>query len=147
MGRTIVEKIFDRHRLDTPFADVHVIRLDVVACHEITTPIAINDLVSRGKDRVPVDVARRLPLLPIALITRQMRRRLFEDLQNLSHDAQARPLAVAAEVVHPSGPATVGRRHQPPAVVPNMNPIPNVQTVPVHRERAVLKRPGDREQR
>ena len=52
MGRTIVEKIFDRHRLDTPFADVHVIRLDVVACHEITTPIAINDLVARGKDRV-----------------------------------------------------------------------------------------------
>nr|MDJ0720497.1 3-isopropylmalate dehydratase large subunit [Desulfobacterales bacterium] len=33
-------------------ADVHVIRLDVVACHEITTPIAINDLVARGKDRV-----------------------------------------------------------------------------------------------
>ncbi len=52
MGRTIVEKIFDDHRIDTPFADVHVIRLDVVACHEITTPIAINDLVARGKDRV-----------------------------------------------------------------------------------------------
>ena len=31
---------------------MHVIRLDVVACHEITTPIAINDLVARGKDRV-----------------------------------------------------------------------------------------------
>jgi 3-isopropylmalate/(R)-2-methylmalate dehydratase large subunit len=52
MGRTIVEKIFDGHRLDTPFEGVHVIRLDVVACHEITTPIAINDLVARGKDRV-----------------------------------------------------------------------------------------------
>jgi 3-isopropylmalate/(R)-2-methylmalate dehydratase large subunit len=52
MGRTIVEKIFDRQRLDIPFAGVHVIRLDVVACHEITTPIAINDLVARGKDRV-----------------------------------------------------------------------------------------------
>ena len=52
MGRTIVEKIFDRHRIDTPGRDVHVIRLDVVACHEITTPIAINDLVARGKDRV-----------------------------------------------------------------------------------------------
>jgi 3-isopropylmalate/(R)-2-methylmalate dehydratase large subunit len=53
MGRTIVEKIFDEaHRVDNPFADVHVIRLDVVACHEITTPIAINDLVARGKDRV-----------------------------------------------------------------------------------------------
>jgi 3-isopropylmalate/(R)-2-methylmalate dehydratase large subunit len=52
MGRTIVEKIFDSHRRDTPFDDVHVIGLDVVACHEITTPIAINDLVARGKDRV-----------------------------------------------------------------------------------------------
>ena len=52
MGRTIVEKIFDDHRRDTPFEDIHVIRLDVVACHEITTPIAINDLVARGKDRV-----------------------------------------------------------------------------------------------
>jgi 3-isopropylmalate/(R)-2-methylmalate dehydratase large subunit len=52
MGQTIVEKIFDSHRRDTPFEDVHVIGLDVVACHEITTPIAINDLVARGKDRV-----------------------------------------------------------------------------------------------
>ena len=52
MGRTIVQKIFDSHRRDNPFDDVHVIRLDVVACHEITTPIAINDLVARGKDRV-----------------------------------------------------------------------------------------------
>ncbi len=52
MGRTIVEKIFDDHRIDTPFENVHVLRLDVVACHEITTPIAINDLVARGKDRV-----------------------------------------------------------------------------------------------
>jgi 3-isopropylmalate/(R)-2-methylmalate dehydratase large subunit len=52
MGRTIVEKIFDRHRCDTPFEEIHVIRLDVVACHEITTPIAINDLVARDKDRV-----------------------------------------------------------------------------------------------
>jgi 3-isopropylmalate/(R)-2-methylmalate dehydratase large subunit len=52
MGQTIVEKIFDSHRRDNPFDDVHVIGLDVVACHEITTPIAINDLVARGKDRV-----------------------------------------------------------------------------------------------
>ncbi|MCB2167620.1 MAG: 3-isopropylmalate dehydratase large subunit [Deltaproteobacteria bacterium] len=52
MGRTIVEKIFDSHRRDNPFHDVHVIGLDVVACHEITTPIAINDLAARGKDRV-----------------------------------------------------------------------------------------------
>ena len=52
MGRTITEKIFERHRVDSPYEGVRVIRLDVVACHEITTPIAINDLAARGKDRV-----------------------------------------------------------------------------------------------
>lgn len=52
MGRTIAEKIFDAHRVDTPAEGIFVIRLDAVFCHEITTPIAINDLVSRGKDRV-----------------------------------------------------------------------------------------------
>lgn len=52
MGRTVAEKIFDAHRVSNPFDDIHVIRLDAVFCHEITTPIAINDLVSRGKDRV-----------------------------------------------------------------------------------------------
>jgi len=52
MGRTIAEKIFDAHRVDNPAEDIYVIRLDAVFCHEITTPIAINDLVSRGKDRV-----------------------------------------------------------------------------------------------
>ena len=52
MGKTIAEKIFDAHRVDNPAEDVHVIRLDAVFCHEITTPIAINDLVRRGKDRV-----------------------------------------------------------------------------------------------
>jgi 3-isopropylmalate/(R)-2-methylmalate dehydratase large subunit len=52
MGKTIAEKIFDRHRVDNPSGDIHVIRLDKVFCHEITTPIAINDLVARGKDRV-----------------------------------------------------------------------------------------------
>jgi 3-isopropylmalate/(R)-2-methylmalate dehydratase large subunit len=52
MGRTIAEKIFDAHRVDCPEKDIHVIRLDAVFCHEITTPVAINDLVSRGKDRV-----------------------------------------------------------------------------------------------
>lgn len=52
MGKTIAEKIFDAHRVDNPFGDVHVIRLDAVFCHEITTPVAINDLVARGLDRV-----------------------------------------------------------------------------------------------
>lgn len=52
MGKTIAEKIFDAHRVDNPSGDIHVIRLDAVFCHEITTPIAITDLESRGKDRV-----------------------------------------------------------------------------------------------
>lgn len=52
MGRTIAEKIFDAHRIDEPFPGTHVLKLDVVMCHEITTPIAILDLVDRGLDRV-----------------------------------------------------------------------------------------------
>jgi 3-isopropylmalate/(R)-2-methylmalate dehydratase large subunit len=52
MGKTIAEKIFDAHLVDNPSEDIFVIRLDVVMCHEITTPVAINDLVRRNKDRV-----------------------------------------------------------------------------------------------
>ncbi len=52
MGKTIAEKIFDSHRIDNPSGDIHVLRLDAVFCHEITTPMAINDLIARGKDRV-----------------------------------------------------------------------------------------------
>jgi 3-isopropylmalate/(R)-2-methylmalate dehydratase large subunit len=52
MGKTLAEKIFDAHVADRPFGDTWVLRLDRVFCHEITTPIAINDLVSKGMDRV-----------------------------------------------------------------------------------------------
>ena len=52
MGRTIAQKIFDAHEVDRPDADVRVLSLDRVFCHEITTPIAINDLVSKNCDRV-----------------------------------------------------------------------------------------------
>jgi 3-isopropylmalate/(R)-2-methylmalate dehydratase large subunit len=52
MGKTIAEKIFDTHQVDRPTPDTCVIRLDAVFCHEITTPVAINDLIARGKDRV-----------------------------------------------------------------------------------------------
>ncbi|MDD3118273.1 MAG: 3-isopropylmalate dehydratase large subunit [Victivallales bacterium] len=53
MGKTLAQKIFDRHLVNKPFGDeINVLRLDAVFCHEITTPIAINDLVARGKDRV-----------------------------------------------------------------------------------------------
>ncbi|MBT0663227.1 3-isopropylmalate dehydratase large subunit [Geobacter pelophilus] len=52
MGKTTAEKIFASHLVDEPFAGTKVLKLDVVMCHEITTPIAIADLMARGKDRV-----------------------------------------------------------------------------------------------
>ena len=52
MGKTTAQKIFAAHWIDTPADGVYVLSLDRVFCHEITTPIAINDLVSKGKDRV-----------------------------------------------------------------------------------------------
>lgn len=52
MGKTIAQKIFEAHVAEKPFADTWVLKLDRVFCHEITTPVAITDLVERGKDRV-----------------------------------------------------------------------------------------------
>ncbi|MCX7679706.1 MAG: 3-isopropylmalate dehydratase large subunit [Spirochaetes bacterium] len=52
MGKTLVEKIFETHVIDMPDENVYVLKVDMVFCHEITTPVAIDDLVSRGLDRV-----------------------------------------------------------------------------------------------
>jgi 3-isopropylmalate/(R)-2-methylmalate dehydratase large subunit len=52
MGKTIAEKIFESHCVDQPFQGTYVLKLDRLFCHEMTTPIAINNLISRGKDRV-----------------------------------------------------------------------------------------------
>jgi 3-isopropylmalate/(R)-2-methylmalate dehydratase large subunit len=52
MGKTIAEKIFAAHLRDTPSPANVVLDIDVVLCHEITTPIAINDMVAKGLDRV-----------------------------------------------------------------------------------------------
>ena len=52
MNKTIAEKIFAAHLRDTPSAANVVLDIDVVLCHEITTPIAINDLETKGMDRV-----------------------------------------------------------------------------------------------
>src|SRR5512133_3038616 len=52
MGKTTAEKIFDAHLVDEPFSGTKVLKIDVVMCHEITTPIAIDDLMARNKDRV-----------------------------------------------------------------------------------------------
>lgn len=52
MGQTIAEKIFAAHLRDTPTPNNMVLDIDVVMCHEITTPIAIMDLMEKGMDRV-----------------------------------------------------------------------------------------------
>ena len=52
MGKTVAQKIFAAHEADRPDDNVRVLRLDRVFCHEITTPIAINDLVATCRDRV-----------------------------------------------------------------------------------------------
>ena len=52
MGKTLAEKIFDSHLRDEPFPGAKILSLDRVLCHEITTPVAIADLVWRDKDRV-----------------------------------------------------------------------------------------------
>ncbi|HAO30936.1 MAG TPA: 3-isopropylmalate dehydratase [Treponema sp.] len=52
MGKTIAQKIFESHLVDSPFEGTSILKLDRVFCHEITTPIAINDLVDRKMDRV-----------------------------------------------------------------------------------------------
>ena len=52
MGQTITEKIFAAHLRDTPSPGNMVLDIDVIMCHEITTPIAIMDLMEKGMDRV-----------------------------------------------------------------------------------------------
>ncbi len=52
MGKTITQKIFNSHKVDEPCQGTFVLKLDRVFCHEITTPIAINDLVFRKRDKV-----------------------------------------------------------------------------------------------
>jgi 3-isopropylmalate/(R)-2-methylmalate dehydratase large subunit len=52
LGHTTAQKIFASHEVDQPEAGRYVLRLDAVFCHEITTPGALLDLQTRGKDRV-----------------------------------------------------------------------------------------------
>lgn len=52
MGKTAVQKIFEEHTRDGLEGGVRVLSLDAVFCHEITTPIGIDDLAARGLDRV-----------------------------------------------------------------------------------------------
>ncbi len=52
MGKTIAQKIFDNHLRATPTPENMVLDIDVVMCHEITTPIAIMDLMEKGLDKI-----------------------------------------------------------------------------------------------
>jgi 3-isopropylmalate/(R)-2-methylmalate dehydratase large subunit len=52
MGKTLAEKIFAAHLRDQPTEDNMILDLDVVMCHEITTPIAIMDLMAKDMDKV-----------------------------------------------------------------------------------------------
>ncbi len=52
MPETLAEKIFRTHLREEPFAGTKVLDIDVVMCHEITTPVAINDLIGRGMDSI-----------------------------------------------------------------------------------------------
>jgi len=52
MGKTIAQKIFTSHIVDNPFEGTYILSLDRVFCHEITSPIAINDLKERNLDKV-----------------------------------------------------------------------------------------------
>ena len=61
MGKTTAQKIFAAHLIDTPTEGVSVLSLDRVFCHEITTPIAINDLVALGAMRHLQRMGLRIP--------------------------------------------------------------------------------------
>ena len=45
MGKTIAQKIFESHLVDSPFENTYVLKLDSVFCTEITTPLATNHVV------------------------------------------------------------------------------------------------------
>ena len=51
MGKTVAEKIFEKHLIEK-IDDINIISLDLVFGHEVTTPPAILDLQQKGKDRV-----------------------------------------------------------------------------------------------
>lgn len=52
MGKTLVQKIFDAHLIDKPSPETCVLKLDLVMCHEITTPPAILDIQKKWEDYV-----------------------------------------------------------------------------------------------
>jgi len=52
MGETLVQKIFNSHLIDKPSPEICALKLDLVACHEITTPPAILDIQEKWRDKV-----------------------------------------------------------------------------------------------
>jgi len=62
IGKTIAQKIFKAHLQDTPCKDVNVLSIDRVFCHEITTPMAIQDLVQGVKIEFFIQIKSKLSL-------------------------------------------------------------------------------------
>lgn len=52
MNRTLTQKIFDSHLIDRPSPDVCALKVDMLMCHEITTPPAILDIQEKWGDKV-----------------------------------------------------------------------------------------------
>ena len=52
MGKALVQKIFDSHLVDKPFPGICALKVDLVMCHEITTPPAILDIQEKWGDKV-----------------------------------------------------------------------------------------------
>lgn len=52
MNKTLVQKIFDNHLVGRPSAGTCALKLDLVMCHEITTPPAILDIEEKWGDKV-----------------------------------------------------------------------------------------------
>ncbi len=52
MGKTLTQKIFDSHLINRPSPETYALKLDLVMCHEITTPPAILDIQEKWGDKV-----------------------------------------------------------------------------------------------
>ncbi|CAG0937466.1 3-isopropylmalate/(R)-2-methylmalate dehydratase large subunit [Thermoflexales bacterium] len=123
MGKTTAEKIFASHLVDEPFPGTKVLRLDVVMCHEITTPIAIADLISRGKDRVfdptkikavvdHVTPSKDTKTATQAKILRDWaRRHAIQDFFDVGHNGVCHALFPEKGYIHPGYTVIMGDSH------------------------------------
>jgi 3-isopropylmalate/(R)-2-methylmalate dehydratase large subunit len=123
MGKTIAEKIFAAHLRDTPSPANVVLDIDVVLCHEITTPIAINDLVAKNMDRVfdpdrikavidHVTPAKDSKTATQGLILRDWaRRHSIKDFFDIGSNGVCHALFPEKGFIRPGYPAVMGDSH------------------------------------